>query len=326
MASDTQQDTAAAVSASVQQLVTVYLKGLAMGAADSVPGVSGGTIAFITGIYERLITAITRLDPTALWLLTDVHHRDGRKRIYARLLEMDVPFLIALGLGVVSAIVTVSRVMHAALQEAEALTFAFFFGLIAASAIVLYEHMAVDTPGRIAAAIAGFAIAFLVSGVTSGSDVAHTLPIIFVAGSIAIVAMILPGVSGAFFLVLFGQYEYLTGVLTSFVDGVLAVIVGDRAIGTLVDSATTVLAFVVGAILGLFTIAHVIRWALDTYRVATLSFLVSLMVGALRLPVERVLDTDPTLSVGSLLPIVLAAIVGAGAVGLLDYFTDDLAY
>jgi len=326
VAGDTQQDTAVAVSASVQQLVTVYLKGLAMGAADSVPGVSGGTIAFITGIYERLITAITRLDPTAVFLLTGVHRREGRRRFYDRLLEMDVPFLLALGLGVVSAIVTVSRVMHAALQEAEALTFAFFFGLIAASAVVLYEHMAVDTPGRIAAAVAGFAIAFLVSGVTSGSDVAHTVPIIFVAGSIAIVAMILPGVSGAFFLVLFGQYEYLTGVLTSFVDGVLAVVVGDRAIGSLADAATTVFTFGLGAILGLFTIAHLIRWALDNYRVATLSFLVSLMVGALRLPVERVLDTDPTLAAGSVLPIVLAVAIGGGAVLLLDYFTDDLAY
>ncbi|WP_336884730.1 DUF368 domain-containing protein [Halapricum salinum] len=326
MAGDTQQDTAVAVSASVQQLVTVYLKGLAMGAADSVPGVSGGTIAFITGIYERLITAITRLDPTAVFLLAGVHRREGRRRFYDRLLEMDVPFLLALGLGVVSAIVTVSRVMHAALQEAEALTFAFFFGLIAASAVVLYEHMAVDTPGRIAAAVAGFAIAFLVSGVTSGSDVAHTVPIIFVAGSIAIVAMILPGVSGAFFLVLFGQYEYLTGVLTSFVDGVLAVVVGDRAIGSLADAATTVFTFGLGAILGLFTIAHLIRWALDNYRVATLSFLVSLMVGALRLPVERVLDTDPTLAAGSVLPIVLAVAIGGGVVLLLDYFTDDLAY
>lgn len=326
MAGDTQQDTAAAVGISIQQLLSTYLKGLAMGAADSVPGVSGGTIAFITGIYERLITAITRLDPAALWLLTEVHRREGRQRFYGRLLEMDVPFLIALGLGVVSAIVTVSRIMHVALQEAEALTFAFFFGLIAASAIVLYEHMAVDTPGRIAAAVAGFAIAFLVSGVTSGSDVSHALPIVFVAGSIAIVAMILPGVSGAFFLVLFGQYEYLTGVLSSFVDGLIAVILGDRALGTLADSAATVFAFGVGAILGLFTIAHVIRWALENYRVATLSFLVSLMVGALRLPVERVLDTEPTLGVGSLLPIVLAVAVGAGAVLLLDYFTNDLAY
>ncbi|MFW6435291.1 MAG: DUF368 domain-containing protein [Halovenus sp.] len=297
-----------------------------MGTADSVPGVSGGTIAFIVGIYERLITAITRLDPRAVLLLRDVHRRDGRRRFARRLVEMDVPFLVALGLGVVSAIVAVSRLMHVALQAAEALTFAFFFGLIAASAVVLYEHMAVDTPGRIAAAVAGFAIAFLVSGVTSGGDIAHTLPIIFVAGSIAIVAMILPGVSGAFFLVLLGQYEYLTGVLTSFVDGLIAVAVGDRGLASLVESATTVLTFGVGAVIGLFTVAHAIRWALDHYRLATLSFLVSLMVGALRLPVERVLDSGPTLAVGSVGALGLAVGVGAGAVLLLDYYTDDLAY
>jgi putative membrane protein len=326
VAGEPPEDATAVSSTSIHLLVSTYLKGLAMGAADSVPGVSGGTIAFILGIYERLITAITRLDPTALWLLTDIHRREGRQRFYDRLLEMDLPFLVALGLGVVTAIVTVSRVMHVALQEAEALTFAFFFGLIAASAVVLYEHVALDTPGRMGAAVAGFAIAFFVSGVTAGSAVAHSLPIIFVAGAIAIVAMILPGVSGAFFLVLLGQYEYLTGVLSAFVDGMLAVATGDRGIGTLAESATTVLTFGIGAILGLFTVAHAIRWALDNYRVATLSFLVSLMVGALRLPAERIVDTDPTVSVGSLASIVLAVAVGAGGVLVLDYYTTDLEY
>jgi putative membrane protein len=326
VANDTDSTVAAATDTPIRQLFAIYIKGIAMGAADSVPGVSGGTIAFILGIYERLITAITRLDPTALRLVTDLHRRGGRRRFTERLLEMDLPFLVALGLGVVTAIVTVSRVMHVALQEAEALTFAFFFGLIAASAVVLYEHVTFDTPGRIAAAIAGFAIAFFISGVTAGSDVAHSLPIIFVAGAIAIVAMILPGVSGAFFLVLLGQYEYLTGVLSAFVDGIVVVAIGERGIGTLADSATTVLTFGVGAILGLFTVAHAIRWALDNYRVATLSFLVSLMVGALRLPAERVLYSDPTISVGWMVPIVVAVAVGASGVLLLNYYTTDLEY
>lgn len=344
MSGDTQQQSATAFGASIQHWLTVYLKGVAMGAADSVPGVSGGTIAFITGIYERLITAITQVDPTAVALLSDVHRREGRRALLDRIVEMDLPFLMVLGVGVATAIVTVSRVVHAALQQAEAVTFAFFFGLIAASAIVLYDQLSVDTPGQFAAGLLGFAIAFFVSGITAGTDVAHTLPIIFGAGSIAIVAMILPGVSGAFFLLLLGQYEYLTGVLKDFVDLFLSVLVGNRSVDSLLEPATTVVTFGVGAVIGLFTVAHAIRWALDNYRRATLSFLVSLMVGALRLPVEKVaentrgitirpelsldvLSVDPgAISLLAVVGLVVAATIGAGAVLALDRYTDDLDY
>ncbi|MEF8880892.1 MAG: DUF368 domain-containing protein [Halapricum sp.] len=326
MAGDTQQTVETTLGDSLYGWLAIYLKGVAMGAADSVPGVSGGTIAFITGIYERLIAAITELDPKAVLLLAEIHQGSGRRRLYERLVEMDVPFLVTLGIGVVTAIVGVSRVVHAALQQAEALTFAFFFGLIAASAIVLYEQISVGTPGRLAAAAVGFTVAFLVSGVTGGSDVAHSLPIVFVAGSIAIVAMILPGVSGAFFLVLLGQYEYLTGVLTTFVDRLIAVLTGDRALVSTLESATTVVTFVVGALVGLFTVAHLIRWALDRYRVATLSFLVSLMVGALRLPVLRIRTNTATLSIETVLPLLASIAIGGGVVLALDRYTDDLSY
>lgn len=313
-------------SASLYSWLSVYLKGIAMGAADSIPGVSGGTIAFITGIYERLITAITNLDPGALALLFDVGSSSGRQRLSERLVEMDVPFLVVLGSGIVTAVVAVSRVVYLALQQAPGATFAFFFGLIAASAIVLYDQLSLATPGRIAAAITGFGLAFLVSGVTAGANGIHTLPVVFVSGAIAIVAMVLPGVSGAFFLVLLGQYEYLTGTLKAFVDGLISALVGERTLLSLVDSGTTVVTFVVGAVVGLVTVAHAIRWALDHYRAATLSFLVSLMVGALRLPVIEMRASVETISPAAIGPLVLAIIVGGGAVLLLDRYTDDLSY
>ncbi|QSG09214.1 DUF368 domain-containing protein [Halapricum desulfuricans] len=306
--------------------LSVYLKGIAMGMADSIPGVSGGTIAFITGIYERLITAITNLDPNALALLGGLGSSSGRRRLYERLVEMDVPFLVVLGTGIVTAVVAMSRVVYGALQQAPGATFAFFFGLIAASAIVLYDQLSLSTPGRIVAAVAGFALAFLVSGVTAGADGIHTLPIVFVSGAIAIVAMILPGVSGAFFLVLLGQYEYLTGTLTAFVDGAIAVLLGDRSIASLLDPATTVVTFVGGAVIGVVTVAHAIRWALNHYRAATLSFLVSLMVGALRLPVIEMRANVETFSLASVSPLALAVLAGGGAVLVLDHYTDDLSY
>ncbi|QSG06530.1 putative membrane protein, DUF368 family [Halapricum desulfuricans] len=306
--------------------LSVYLKGVAMGMADSIPGVSGGTIAFITGIYERLITAITNLDPNAFALLGGVGSSSGRRRLYERLVEMDVPFLVVLGTGIVTAVVAMSRVVYGALQQAPGATFAFFFGLIAASAIVLYDQLSLSTPGRIVAAVAGFALAFLVSGVTAGADGIHTLPIVFVSGAIAIVAMILPGVSGAFFLVLLGQYEYLTGTLTAFVDGAIAALLGERSIASLLDPATTVVTFVGGAVIGVVTVAHAIRWALNRYRAATLSFLVSLMVGALRLPVIEMRANVETLSLAAVAPLALAVLAGGGAVLALDHYTDDLSY
>ena len=304
----------------------VYLKGVAMGAADSVPGVSGGTIALITGIYERLISAIATLDPRAARHLLRVHHASGRQALVRRLLAMDVPFLVVLGSGVLTALIVVSRVMHAALASARALTFAFFFGLIAASAIVLYEHVSVRTIGRLAAAIAGFAIAFLVSGVSAGSEASHALPFVFVAGAIAITAMILPGVSGAFFLLLLGQYDYLMGVLKRFVDRMLGLVVGDATVTEVIGLGTTVLTFGFGAIVGLLAFARVVQWALSTYRAATLTFLVSLMVGALRLPAIEVLDHTAAWTPATTIATLAAAGIGALAVLLLDQYTESLSY
>jgi putative membrane protein len=203
-------------------------------------------------------------------------------------------------------------------------TFAFFFGLIAASAVVLYDAVVVDTPGRGLAAVAGFVFAFLVTGVSGGGAVPHDLPIIFAAGAVGITAMVLPGISGSFILLLLGQYTYLTGVLSEFVDALLGVVTG--AGGPVLRLGAVVAVFVAGATVGVLTVAHVIRRALDAYRAATLAFLVSLMVGSLRLPAVEVAE-----NVGAWTPTAAAAMVGAAAVGAaavlaLDRYTDDLDY
>ncbi len=171
----------------------VYLRGVCMGAADTVPGVSGGTIALITGIYERFIVALTALDPRAMRHILRVHTTEGRSDLLGELWRMDVPFLVVLAAGVFTSVLTLSRVMHAALSSYRALTFAFFFGLILASAVALYEHVSFETAGQMAAAVAGFVVAFVVTGATAGSF-SHALPVVFLAGAIAISAMIIPGI------------------------------------------------------------------------------------------------------------------------------------
>jgi len=311
----------------IRAWVVVYLKGVAMGAADSVPGVSGGTIAFITGIYERLIAAVAALDPSAARHLLRAHRTRGRRALKWRLLAMDVPFLLVLGTGVLTAVVAVSRVMHTAITTAPGVTGAFFFGLIAASAVVLRQLLALDSPGRIAAGVVGFGAAFLVAGATRGTGGGDPiLPLVFGAGAIAVSAMILPGVSGAFFLYLFGLYEHFTGELKAFVDGLLGLVTGTSTIEGVLAPATTVAVAGVGGLVGLLVFARVIRWALERYRAATLTFLIALMVGSLRKPAGDVLGAAAGAGPTWLAGVFLAGAVGAGAVLALDHYTESLTY
>ena len=296
----------------------IYLRGVAMGAADAVPGVSGGTIALVTGIYERLVTAITDLDPWLLTLLPRLHTADGRERLRRELAAMDITFLVALGLGVVTAIVTVSRVLEVALEEFTALTFAFFFGLILASAIVLYGEVSVDTPRRGAAAVVGLIVGFVLTGELTA--VLPATPVVaLLAGGIAVSAMILPGISGSFLLLVLGQYEYAVGSLSGFTDAIVAL---DPA--GLRTHGTVVVAFGIGGVVGLLTVTRVIEYALEHHRAATIAFLVSLMVGALRLPIERILASTTSPGAGVLVSLVLAAVVGGALVIGIDRATGDI--
>jgi putative membrane protein len=308
-----------------REYLMVYLKGLAMGSADSVPGVSGGTIAMIVGIYERLIDAITSLDPApVIRLLPRLNRRESRQEFLARLREMDVVFLTSLGLGVVTAVALLSRLVHFALNSFRGVTFAFFLGLILASVIVLYEELNVSNPRELLSGIAGFGLAFLLAGATAGNLFPSSAPFIFLAGMLAISAMVLPGISGAFILLLLGQYEHLSGVLSGFTDS-LAELVTAGSSPELFQQLTTIGSFGAGAVTGIFTVSYAVEWMLEHYRRITMTFLVSLMAGSLRLPAVEVLE-NTSLSLFPIIGVILSASVGAGAVLLLDFYTDDLDY
>jgi putative membrane protein len=306
-----------------RELLGVYLRGLAMGSADTVPGVSGGTIALVTGIYERLIAAITAVDVGALRSAWQLHRPAGRAAFLDLVERADVPFLGALGLGVATAVVTVAQVMSRLVDAYPAVTFAAFFGLIAASAVVLYDEVDVFEPRRLAVAVCGVVVAALVGG-RVGLNGSHGPVIVFVAGTVAVSAMVLPGLSGAFLLILLGQYEYMLGKLKAF-TGAIPALADGGSLDAVIEPGTDVVVFVGGAVVGLLTVAYVVRWALARYRVATLTFLVSLMVGGLRVPGQRVLASlDPT--PGGVAAVVLAGLLGAAGVLALDRYTDDLDY
>ncbi|MGM0605357.1 MAG: DUF368 domain-containing protein [Halobacteriota archaeon] len=313
---------------SPRDLFGIFLRGLCMGAADAVPGVSGGTIALITGIYERLIAAITAITPARIGRIARGIRSDGRADAIDALDELDAEFLLALVAGIATAVVTVLSVVSYLLEAYPVSTFGFFFGLIAASAIVLFRPLRLDTRGRIGAAMVGFLAAFVVSGHAANSLGSGPV-IVFVAGAIAVSAMLLPGISGSLLLVLLGQYAYMSDALSTFVRSIVGVVTGDGTAAA-IEAAPPVLTFMGGAVVGLFTVAYGVRFALKRYRAATVAFLVSLIVGALRAPVEqvsvRLQEVGQTWTPAVVAAFVGFAIAGAVAVLVLDRYAGAIEY
>jgi putative membrane protein len=268
-----------------RRIFGIYVRGFCMGAADAVPGVSGGTIALLTGVYERLIAAITALSASRVRRLARGVRSGDRSGVIRTLREMDVWFLCVLGTGIVTAVVTVLRLISWLLAISPVEVYGFFFGLIGASAVVLYRDVSVVTREQRAAVVVGFVVAFLGSGyAATGLDA--SLPVLFVAGMIAISAMVLPGMSGSLLLLVLGQYEYLSTKLSVFVDALLAAVQGG-GVTSVYQSGVPVVTFLLGAVVGLLSAAHAVRAALERNREVTVAFLVSLVVGALRAPVEQ---------------------------------------
>jgi putative membrane protein len=309
----------------VRELLETLVVGLCMGTADAVPGVSGGTIALIAGVYERLIAAITALTPrrglraVAAFLPTDggFFDEDGCRALR----ELDVWFLGSLGVGVITAVVLVTRAVHVLDEAAPVVLFGFFFGLIAASALVLAREIDLGERAPAAALLGGAVVAAVVS-VQSAALSGGGLLLVFVGGVVGVSAMILPGISGSLLLVILGQYTRLSGELSAFVDA-LAGLVRGGSTDALFGPGSVVVTFVVGGVVGLLTISRVVRGALDRNRAVTLAALVGLVVGALVAPVAEIQSR-----VGFDLLIAgefaLAAVGGAAVVLLLDRYAVDL--
>ncbi|MGM0645043.1 MAG: DUF368 domain-containing protein [Thermodesulfobacteriota bacterium] len=244
---------------SVIALVVVALKGFVMGGADIVPGVSGGTMAFITGIYERLLAALAAFD---LHLLRLLRHRQFRQA--AAHVQLD--FLLALSVGLLAAVVSLSGLLHGLLQTQPSLVFAFFFGLVLASVWAIGRQIPRWGKGVWAALVLGVAGGVAVTSFVPAES-SHSLAVIFVSGAVAISAMLMPGVSGAFILLVLGQYEYITGLLRQPLRPEALVGLG---------------VFFLGCACGIAVFSRVLRWWLSRSYAATLAFLTGFMLGAVR--------------------------------------------
>lgn len=235
-------------------LWSVFLRGMAMGAADIVPGVSGGTIAFITGIYFRLLQAVSGI-PEA----TFRHLLKGHSRLFWA--ACDGTFLLFLLAGVLTSIATLASVISYALVEYPVLIWSFFFGLIMAS--VWHVSRQIKTPRAVLwlpfAGGAGFA--WWVTTL-SGMPLQPTSLMFFGAGALAICAMILPGISGSFILVILGMYTPVLDAIRTLEFAILGV-------------------FAVGCLIGLLSVARIITWAFSRFHDLVLALLMGFMVGAL---------------------------------------------
>ncbi|SKA95240.1 putative membrane protein [Paucidesulfovibrio gracilis DSM 16080] len=252
------------------ETVLLSLKGFCMGAADIIPGVSGGTIAFITNIYDQLMAAIKSFDFGVAGRLLRGEIAEALGRVHLR-------FVLALGGGLVLALLSMARLMHALLQDHPVQVWALFFGLIASSVLVVARRIGRIGPGQILAALLGFSGCWQLVGMIP--VVTPETPLfLFFCGALAICAMILPGISGAFILLLLGKYEFMTGALKApLADGNPFIIV----------------MFGLGAIAGLLSFSRVLHWLLNRHHALTVSLLTGVMAGAMRKvwPWKEVLET-----------------------------------
>ena len=232
----------------------IYLKGMAMGAADVVPGVSGGTIALIVGVYERLLKAVGACTPEKLlWLC--------RGRVKETWQAIDGTFLLALVAGILTSIAAFANLLGYLLEQHGELTWSFFFGLILVSVYIVGRevHRWNIWTWLLVALGTGFAYTITVAAPVQWSSA----PLfIFLAGAIAICAMILPGISGSFILVLLGLYATILGAVRTFDFSMLLI-------------------FAAGCALGMLSFARVVSWLLENVRNATMAAATGLLIGSL---------------------------------------------
>lgn len=232
----------------------LVLRGCAMGAADVIPGVSGGTIAFITGIYEELINSIRSVDLQALRLLVTLKFKEFWKHINGN-------FLISVVTGIAISIFSLAKLMTYLLNTHPLYVWSFFFGLIIASALLVSREVKKWDLFTITSMIVGIVIGYTITVLTPTST-PETWWFILLSGAIAICAMILPGISGAFILLLLGKYEYIITAVSEFNIGILLI-------------------FLVGAVAGIISFSHLLSWLLKNYHGMTVALLTGFMVGSL---------------------------------------------
>ena len=238
----------------MNSILRLYFKGVAMGAADIVPGVSGGTIALISGIYEELIFTLKNINLSLLKTL----FKDGFKVFWK---SLNGNFLSVLLLGIASSVILLAQVIVFLLENHEFKIWGFFFGLIISSAFLIIKDVNPLNTMQIIWILSGIVIAALIS-LSNTTQIPDTDIYIFLTGSIAITAMILPGISGSFILLLLSKYEYIITAIKEF-------------------NIRTLLVFALGCIFGLIIFSRILHFLFQNYKMNLLSLLSGFLIGSL---------------------------------------------
>lgn len=255
----------------IVESISIFLKGMFMGLADIVPGISGGTIAFITNIYERLISGIKNLN--MLWLTNVTKFLYTKKKSYklAALKEwkrIDFAFFIPLVIGIAIAILIGAHSIGYMLETYRSETLLFFIGLIFSSGIIIFTHIQTHSKKQMSLGVLGILIGLAIAFLIPVELPVNTITL-GISGFIASAAMLLPGISGSYILVIFGQYE--------------AVITAIRQLDVLIIGIVAL-----GIILGILIMSRIITYLLSNYQSATLYTLTGLVFGSLTIPLRQV--------------------------------------
>lgn len=246
--------------------IIISLKGVAMGAADVVPGVSGGTIAFISGIYEELITSINSINFSKFKVL----RKEGFKSFWK---AINGNFLLALFSGIFISVFSLAKMISWLLVNQPILLWSFFFGLVFASIFFIARVIEKWNLGTISAFVLGAVLAYYITTLPP-SENTGSLPFLFLSGALAVCAMILPGISGAFILVLLGSYKTILDAVHE-------------------QELYTVATVAMGAVFGLLSFARLLKWMFENYKNSTLALLTGFILGSLNKiwPWKKVLET-----------------------------------
>jgi len=246
----------------------ITLKGICMGAADVVPGVSGGTIAFISGIYEELLETIDGLKLSFFKILKQQGFKTAWQSVNAN-------FLGALFLGIFISILTFAKIISWLLETRPVLLWSFFFGLIVASVFFVGKQISKWTLGVFLSLLAGTILSYFIT-IARPMTETDSYFFLFMAGFVAIIAMILPGISGAFILVLMGAYQSVLNTVNNFREGIAQ---GDWALFSTSFGKLAIL--MLGAMIGLKSFSGILTWMFKHHKNLTLSLLTGFMIGSL---------------------------------------------
>lgn len=292
--------------------IILFLKGMGMGVANVIPGVSGGTIALITEIYEDLITSLKSFDRNAFKLFFSLKIKEFVE-------YTNFYFLASVFLGSIASVFTIASLFEYLFSKYPMLIWAFFFGLVVASIIFVGKRVENWNTQSILALILGTIVAFLLSLATPATENSNLL-FVFICGIIGISGMMLPGLSGSYILILLGNYKLL--MVTAITE----------------LNITLLTTFFLGSIFGLMSFSHLLSWILKEYKNATLALLTGFILGSLKIiwPWKKITESiiidgnEKVISYNIILPTTLdsdtiSAIVFALVGFIIVYFLEDLS-